>query len=59
MTKTTAITLPYSATKYDLWRLSVSGGRVGFDKRGLPVFQFTSREQYQRYLELIKRRGDT
>ena len=59
MAKTSAaVTIPCAATKFDLWRLSEVGGRIGFDKKGRPVFQFTSHEQYRRYLELNSRRGE-
>lgn len=51
-----AMTLPYSPSKFDNWRLAEVGGWIGFDRKGTPVFRFASLEQYNKYLELNKER---
>lgn len=56
MSTKVVMTLPYSPTKFDLWRLSEAGGHIGFDKKNRPVFQFVSQEQYRKYLELNSQR---
>jgi hypothetical protein len=43
--------ISFSSDPFDQWRLSQVGGSISQSK-GKPVFEFTSREQYQKYLDL-------
>jgi hypothetical protein len=46
------ITIPFSADRFDQWRLSKVGGQISFNKAGIPIFQFNNAKQYHQYLEL-------
>jgi hypothetical protein len=50
------ITIPYSADRFDQWRLSQAGGQISFNKAGIPIFQFKNAKQYHQYLELNAQR---
>jgi hypothetical protein len=50
------IIIPYSADRFDQWRLSQAGGQITFNKSGRPVFQFQNAQQYHKYLELNAQR---
>jgi hypothetical protein len=50
------ITIPYSADRFDQWRLSKVGGQISFNKAGRPIFQFKNAKQYHQYLELNAQR---
>jgi len=42
----------YSRNKFDQWRLGESGGHIGLEKNGKPVFVFQTKAQYEKYLAL-------
>lgn len=48
--------IAFSQNSFDQWRLSQSGGSIGFKKSGEPVFQFESKAQYEKYLKLNSER---
>jgi hypothetical protein len=50
------ISIPYSADRFDQWRLSKVGGQISFNKAGRPIFQSKNAKQYHQYLELNAQR---
>jgi hypothetical protein len=51
------IEIPFSAQRFDQWRLSQAGGQIVVDKRGVPHFRFKSREQFEEYRKLNSERS--
>jgi hypothetical protein len=47
--------ISFSQDQFDQWRLGQAGGSIGYVK-GKLVFQFESRDQYNKYLELYSHR---
>lgn len=43
---------------FDQWRASEVGATIGFDSRGVAHYQFKTRDQYMRFLELNALRRD-
>jgi hypothetical protein len=50
------IEITAGSNRFDMKRLSESGGHIGFKKNGTPVFRFNDHKQYQKYLELNNRK---
>ncbi|WP_169864798.1 hypothetical protein [Sutcliffiella halmapala] len=49
------IELVFSGNKFDQQRLAKSGGQILIKPNGLPVFQFKSKDQFNKYFELGKK----
>ncbi|MFN2745811.1 MULTISPECIES: hypothetical protein [Bacillus] len=54
-----AIAIPYSNDRFDQWRLGEAGGSISFTKDGTPVFQFETKDQYERYVMLKRESAST
>ena len=51
------IELTFSGTKFDQQRLSQSGGQISIKHNGTPIFQFKTKEQFMKYVQLGKKKG--
>lgn len=50
------IEIAFQENKFDQMRLSRAGGTILIKPNGMPVFQFKSKEAFNKYVEMGKKR---
>ncbi|MEH7223891.1 hypothetical protein V7112_08720 [Bacillus sp. JJ1566] len=53
------IQITFSSSKFDQMRLTQARGHINIKPNGTPVFQFKNKEQFNKYVELGKKREVT
>lgn len=53
------IEIRFSGSQFDQMRLTKAGGHINIKPKGTPVFQFKTKAQFNKYIELGKKREVT